>query len=651
MHFQFLTCLIILFLYLPSLYFCDPRITEAARICGKSEPLNTLIVPIFVEETRQLLELIRDDNWGQYLLNTSDEPMYGLAQCYQDLSKSDCLSCYAAIRTRIPSCLPALSGRLYLDGCFMRYDTYEFYNESLDSARDSVNCSGGVIRNEDKVVEFNESVGLLIGKIVGDDVWKKGFGVGEVEGVFGLAQCWKSLSKEGCRKCLENAGDKVRGCLPSREGRGMNAGCYLRYSDFKFFNQDGHDNNNGGSGALSTGAITGIAISASAFLILLLVAAYVYHTRSPKRGRRSLDHRMTFNRASLTYKYDILEKATDYFSQSMKLGEGASGTVYQGTLPDGYIVAVKRLFFNTNRQWADEVFNEVNLISGIQHKNLVKLLGCSIEGPESLLVYEYVPNKSLDQFLFDRSSNSVLSWKQRFDIILGTAEGLAHLHGGSDIRIIHRDIKSSNVLLDENFTPKIADFGLVRCFGADKTQLNTGIAGTLGYMAPEYLVRGQLTEKADVYSFGVLVFEIVCGRKNVAFVDDTGSLIQTIWKLYKANKLTEVVDRRLDDDFPVRDALKILQIGLLCAQASPIIRPSMDEVVQMLISKDCEVPIPSQPPFLSAKLEGSASSGRSYSTDTSTLISSALDKKENDISYDSTYSSGVPINELSLIRR
>lgn len=204
--------------------------------------------------------------------------------------------------------------------------------------------------------------------------------------------------------------------------------------------------------------------------------------------------------------------------------------------------------------------------------------------------------------------------------------------------------------------------------------------GNRGYMAPEYLVRGQLTEKADVYSFGVLVFEIVCGRKNIAFADDAGSLIHTvslyhnffpnalslymtrkrkinyffliwnqIWKLYKAKKLTEVVDRRLHDEFPVRDALKVLQIGLLCAQASPILRPSMNEVVHMLISKDCQVPIPNQPPFLSAKMEGSG--GSSYNIDTNTLISSALTNSENDNSYNSTNSSSMPSYELSLIRK
>lgn len=249
MHFRWLV--LIFFLNLPAICFCDPRITEAALKCGEILPPNVSIVPIFVEETRQLLRLITDDNWGQYLVNTSDNvPMYGLAQCYQDLSKSDCLSCYAAVRTRLPSCLQSLSGRLYLDGCFMRYDTYEFYDETLDSTKDSVNCSGNIVKDEKKLVEFNESVGVLIDKISGVDAWKKGFRVAQVKGVFGLAQCWKSLSKEECRECLENAGEKVRGCSPGKEGRVMNAGCYLRYSDYKFFNEDGDNNNNEGSGKL-----------------------------------------------------------------------------------------------------------------------------------------------------------------------------------------------------------------------------------------------------------------------------------------------------------------------------------------------------------------------------------------------------------------
>jgi serine/threonine protein kinase len=338
----------------------------------------------------------------------------------------------------------------------------------------------------------------------------------------------------------------------------------------------------------------------------------------------------------LNFKYETLEKATNYFNLSRKIGQGGSGSVFRGTLQNGTDVAVKRLHFNT-RQWVDEFFNEVNLISGIQHKNLVKLLGCSLEGPESLLVYDYVHNKSLDQFIFDKSKDQALSWKERFDIIVGTAEGLAHLHGGCEVRIIHRDIKSSNVLLDENLAPKIADFGLVRCFGEDRTHLSTGIAGTLGYMAPEYLVRGQLTEKADVYSFGVLVLEIVCGKKNNSTIHDLGSLLEMVWKLYKIDKLSESIDPSLEDDIPIKQACNVLRIGLLCTQASAALRPSMNEVIQMLTQSDYEIPNPSQPPFLSARMNGQSSTSRSYST--ASVTSSALTKI--DASYTSTESSSV----------
>ncbi|KAK9117208.1 hypothetical protein Sjap_016155 [Stephania japonica] len=309
----------------------------------------------------------------------------------------------------------------------------------------------------------------------------------------------------------------------------------------------------------------------------------------------------TVSKSNLNFKYETLEKATDYFDPSRKLGEGGAGSVFKGILPDGRVIAVKRLVFNT-RQWVDEFFNEVNLISGIKHKNLVKLLGCSIEGPESLLVYEYVINRSLDQVLFDRSSGHFLTWQQRYNIIVGIAEGLAYLHEGSPTRIIHRDIKCSNILLDENMTAKIADFGLARDFAPDKSHISTGIAGTLGYMAPEYLVRGQLTEKADVYSFGVLVLEIVCGRRNTVFMQESSSILQTVWKHFKSNTLPEPVDPSLRGDFLREQALNVLQIGLLCTQASVSMRPSMTEVIKMLTESDYPIPLPLQPPFLNASV-------------------------------------------------
>ncbi|KAG2714596.1 hypothetical protein I3760_03G034700 [Carya illinoinensis] len=602
------------FFLLFSFSLSDPRISQSGLYCGFKPPPSAHFIPTFVKEMESLSQLITTKHWGTHFVN-STPPMYGLAQCFQDLSHTDCLLCYAASRTNLPRCLPSISASIHLDGCFLRYDNYSFYHEATNPLIDNVNCSSknGMVVDRVARFEFVKTVGFVIGNVTRAAVANKGFGLAEVDGVFALAQCWKSVGSEGCRECLEKAGKAVRRCAPRREGRGLNAGCYLRYSTEKFYHDRG-EAENGAHASSRTGVIVAIVLSAAAFLMLFLFVTYAGYARLLRinEERSNLGKFSTsINKSDLNFKYETLEKATDYFNPSKKIGQGGAGSVYKGTLPNGKTVAVKRLIFNT-RQWVDEFFNEVNLITGIHHKNLVKLLGCSIEGPESLLVYEYVPNRGLDQFIFDKNKAQILNWKQRFDIVVGTAEGLAYLHGGTKVRIIHRDIKSSNVLLDENLTPKIADFGLARCFAPDQTHLSTGIAGTLGYMAPEYLVRGQLTEKADVFSFGVLVLEIVSGRRNNAFIEDSGSLLQTVWKLYRANKLAEAVDPRLREEFPVKEASEVLQIGLLCAQASVALRPSMDEVIQLLTNRQCEIPIPNQPPFLSANVLESTSSMKSY---------------------------------------
>ncbi|KAI3784706.1 hypothetical protein L1987_43809 [Smallanthus sonchifolius] len=594
----------------------DPRATPAGNLtCGAGRATTVTFIPTFVQAMERLSSNLNNSNNNFAVTNITDpnsSPFYALIQCHRDLSRTDCLVCYAVSRTAVPGCLPRTSGRIFLDGCFVRYDNYSFFQEDVDPATDARNCTSGVVGGNNwsdfkgGFVEFNRSVGELVENITQLAVVNGGFGVIEGKGVYGLAQCWESLSREECRVCLDKAKSEAVGCLPSREGRSMNAGCYLRYSTHKFFNNDS-EADGGSSGLSSPGAKVAVVLAAVAFIMISSFAGYAAYIRISKIREERKNMGLlsnSFNKSGLKYKYETLEKATNYFDLSNKLGQGGAGSVYKGTLPNGDVVAVKRLFFNT-RQWVDEFFNEVNLISAIEHKNLVKLLACSIEGPESLLVYEFVPNKSLDHFLFDKDKVQVLRWKQRMGVILGTAEGLVYLHQGCHVRIIHRDIKSSNILLDRDFSPKIADFGLVRTFGADRSHLTTGIAGTLGYMAPEYIVRGQLTEKVDVFSFGVVVLEIACGKRNNAFVEDTGSLLQTVWKLYKEGVVSEAIDPLLKGEFPEHEALEVMQIGLLCTQASAALRPSMAEVVEFLTTKaenrQTPIPVPHQPPFLNAR--------------------------------------------------
>ncbi|KAJ4974027.1 hypothetical protein NE237_007201 [Protea cynaroides] len=544
-----------------------------------------------------LIRPIRTQGWGTLSPPPSD--LHALAQCFGSVSGKKCYHCFFKSVNKLQKCLPSTSGRIYLDDCFLRYDRFRFFRQWSDSKANTIKCNpmAGNITEPYPYKEFSGKLNDLFVNVTQIADTNQGFGVAEAKGgvypVYVLAQCWKTVSKGGCKACLQNAARGLESCLPNREGIAMFTGCYMKYSATKFYVEELVVHSHSKRPVVH--AI--IAVSVITFSLLALVGGCIGYARLSGIQKEKCSQGSNANKSSLNFKYETLGRATDSFSQSRKLGQGGAGSVFRGDLPDGRVVAVKRLRFST-RQWVDEFFNEVNLINGIQHNNLIKLLGCSIEGPESLLVYEFVPNRSLDQYLFGQNKIQILSWEQRFNIIVGTAEGLAYLHDGSRIRIIHRDIKCSNILLDENLTPKIADFGLARCFSTDKTHLSTGIAGTLGYVAPEYLVHGQLTEKADVFSFGVLVLETVCGRRNNVFVQESGSVLRTVWNHYKSSTLPDSVDPSLGNDYPLKKACNVLRIGLLCTQASVSLRPSMSEVVQMLSNEDYPIPTPTSPPFL-----------------------------------------------------
>ncbi|MQM07732.1 hypothetical protein Taro_040572 [Colocasia esculenta] len=580
----------------------DPRATEAAHICGSRRSSDAVsFVQNFVSDMAALAGLVSSAGWGIHLANSSSSsvPVYGLAQCHSDLSPTDCLLCFSECRTRLPRCLPNVSARVFLDGCFLRYDSYPFYSEAVDPALDTAVCGGtrvGGVPGEEE--PWRRGVVGLLGNLTEAAAGNGGFAVREdaAAGVYGLAECWETVGAEGCRECLGKAGREVAGCLPAREGRGLNAGCYLRYSDSKFYSATGQ---NGGG---SSKKVLIFALVPPIALVVVLSSLFVWicyrrQRNMKKESRHLLEIYAPMRKSHLHFKYEILERSTDHFNPTKKLGQGGAGSVYKGTLPDGRNVAVKRLFFN-GRQWADEFFNEVNLISKLQHKNLVKLLGCSIEGPESLLVYEYIPNTSLDRFLFGKGNNYLLTWEQRFQIILGVAEGLAYLHRGPETRIIHRDIKCSNILLDDNLNARIADFGLARRFSVDQSHVKTGVAGTLGYVAPEYVIQGILTDKADVYSFGILVLEVLCGMQNNIFARESVSVLRTVWKHYIAGTLMECLDQSLKGEIPAEEASYVFQVGLLCTQASVTLRPSAPEVVEMLSSRTSNIQMPTQPPFI-----------------------------------------------------
>ncbi|GJN22009.1 hypothetical protein PR202_gb09535 [Eleusine coracana subsp. coracana] len=306
-----------------------------------------------------------------------------------------------------------------------------------------------------------------------------------------------------------------------------------------------------------------------------------------------------------------IHAATNSFSKENKLGEGGFGPVYRGVLGGGAEIAVKRLSARS-RQGAEEFRNEVELIAKLQHRNLVRLLGFCVEKDEKMLIYEYLPNRSLDAFLFDTRKSCQLDWKMRQSIILGIARGMLYLHEDSCLKIIHRDLKASNVLLDNKMNPKISDFGMAKIFEEESNEVNTGrVVGTYGYMAPEYAMEGVFSVKSDVFSFGVLVLEILSGQRNGAMYlqEHQQTLIQDAWKLWNEDKAAEFMDESLSGSYSRDEAWRCYHVGLLCVQENPELRPTMSNVVLMLISGDrMQMPMPAAPPlFTKVKTAASVS--------------------------------------------
>ncbi|MCO5553182.1 hypothetical protein L7F22_006703 [Adiantum nelumboides] len=283
-----------------------------------------------------------------------------------------------------------------------------------------------------------------------------------------------------------------------------------------------------------------------------------------------------------------LELATNFFAGVNVLGEGGYGIVYRGTLPDGSLIAVKNLL--NNRGQAEKEFRvEVEAIGRVRHKNLVRLIGYCAEGSHRMLVYEFVDNGNLDQWIHGKfGENNPIPWEGRMRIALGTAKGLAYLHEGLEPKVVHRDVKSSNILLDTEWNAKVSDFGLAKLLGADKSFVTTRVMGTFGYVAPEYANTGLLNERSDVYSFGVLLMEVITGRDPVDYGRPHGEINLVDWlKLMVGTRRSEeVVDPRLEVKPSSRALKRALLVALRCVDPDAQKRPKMGHVVHMLEADD-----------------------------------------------------------------
>ncbi|XP_058209740.1 probable leucine-rich repeat receptor-like serine/threonine-protein kinase At3g14840 [Rhododendron vialii] len=333
---------------------------------------------------------------------------------------------------------------------------------------------------------------------------------------------------------------------------------------------------------ISAGIVVGI-VAAVAFAIILLLSTFWWRGFLNRKDNMEQDLKgLDLQTGSFALRQ--IKAATNNFDDANKIGEGGFGSVYKGLLSDGTVIAVKQLS-SKSKQGNREFVNEIGMISALQHSHLVKLYGCCIEGNQLLLVYEYMENNSLARALFGPEGCQLqLDWLTRYKICIGIARGLAYLHEEARLKIVHRDIKATNVLLDKNLNAKISDFGLAKLDEEDNTHISTRIAGTYGYMAPEYAMRGYLTDKADVYSFGIVALEIVSGRSITGYIAQEDCLYLLDWALVlkKKGNLMELVDPRLGSDFNKIEATVMMNVALLCANTSPAVRPAMSLVVSML---------------------------------------------------------------------
>ncbi|XP_020205908.1 G-type lectin S-receptor-like serine/threonine-protein kinase At4g27290 [Cajanus cajan] len=437
----------------------------------------------------------------------------------------------------------------------------------------------------------------------------------------------KTMNLEECqKKCLEDCSCTAYTNLDIRHG---GSGCLLWHDDLvdmRKFSQLGQElyirvpTSELVNGQSNKQQLIGITVGVTIFGLITFVSIIIFRK---KVARRQYLHISLFQRRQeyfslrkedmeLTkFDWSIIAKATNNFSSRNKLGEGGFGPVYKGTLIDGQEVAIKR-HSKMSDQGLEEFKNEIMLIAKLQHRNLVKLLGCCIQGEEKLLIYEYMPNKSLDYFIFDEARSKLLAWHQRFRIIIGIARGLLYLHQDSRLKIIHRDLKASNILLDAHMNPKISDFGLARMFGGDQIEAKTRkVVGTYGYMPPEYAVHGHYSAKSDVFGFGVIVLEIVTGNKNRGFSDPEHSLnlLGHAWRHWSEERPLELIDAHLRERCIPFEVLRCIHVGLLCVQQKPEDRPDMSSVISMLNGEKL-LPQPKAPGFYTGMFTESVSSLR-----------------------------------------
>ncbi|CAH9093560.1 unnamed protein product [Cuscuta epithymum] len=572
----------------------------------------------------------RPNGFYNSTVGSRNSTAYGLFMCRGDVSTSGCAACVSDAGTNILKLCPnKRTADIWYDNCMLRYSDVSMFGR----ADQSIVLNLYNTQNDTQPARFMQAVGNTMGQMAaaaaaGDRSGKK-FATLEAnfssfEKIYSLGQCTPDLSVLDCQSCLGSAIQRLPGCCYSALGaRTIYPSCNVRYETYPFYNSTAASpppppppsptrrppsspppvsapSEERKKHSSSKVIIIAIVVPVIGIILFIAILCCVRTRYVKKRLTAHLtDVTGISSDESLQYNFVTIQAITNGFAPESKIGEGGYGSVYKGKLPGGPDVAVKRLS-RTSGQGAQEFKNEVEVVAQLQHRNLVRLLGYCSEGEEKILIYEFVPNKSLDYFLFDDEKRRLLDWSRRYKIIEGIARGLVYLHEDSRLRIIHRDLKAGNVLLDENMNSKIADFGMAKIFGVDQTQGNTNrVVGTYGYMSPEYAMHGQFSVKSDVYSFGVLVLEIITGKKSSNFTEtsEAHDLLSYAWKYWRDGRPLEILDPILGDTYSRNEVIQCIHLGLLCVQEDIDERPTMANIVLMLSSYSVSRPVPCHPAF------------------------------------------------------
>ncbi|GMN49775.1 hypothetical protein TIFTF001_018934 [Ficus carica] len=599
---------------------------------------NYTINSTYQANLNHLLSILPSDDGNGYgffnlSYGNSSDKVFSIGLCRGDAKPDLCRSCLVNATQLLPRLCPDQKAAVgWYDYCMLRYSNRSMYGVKESSQVFYMANGQNVSSNVDG---FFEDLRTLLDELknraaAGDSLLKFATKNATAPGfrtLYGLAQCTPDLSQQQCNNCLDDMFAFIPKCCEAKiGGRVVSRSCNFRYETYLFYEYTADapptspsllsptvspppptstntTSTQGKESNTSTTVIVAVASSAGALAVVLIIAACVFLRL--KKAKQKDETRPLYETVeeiesaeSLQYNFETIRVATDNFSEANKLGQGGFGPVYRGRLSDGQDIAVKRLSRGSG-QGDMEFKNEVLLVAKLQHRNLVRLLGFCLEGNERLLVYEFVPNASLDHFIFDPSKRANLDWERRYKIIAGIARGLLYLHEDSRLRIIHRDLKASNILLDDELHPKISDFGMARLFVVDQTQGNTSrIVGTYGYMAPEYAMHGQFSVKSDIFSFGVLLLEIVSGQKNNCFrngerVEDLSSYAWRNWREGTALNVADPLVRLSSGS----DITRCIHIALLCVQENVADRPTMNTLVLMLNSNSLSLPVPSEPAF------------------------------------------------------